>query len=219
MLSVSRPSTERAMSLPVRRSPSPRAGCDVLGPAVQLTSPVAGSTVNGVVLVSAFATDDVGVTEVAFSLDGVRSGRAGQEPLRSRLPGTPGSTASGQHTLAAVARDAAGNTAASQARSRSTTPANPDRGSSPATASTKARASPPGMARATPGRRRCQGAGWGAGKFGSAAQLDGIDDRVDVPSLGTFYRASFTLEAWARKRGPRRTSASSAPGALEVAGR
>ena len=43
-------------------------------------------------------------------------------------------------------------------------------------------------------------AGWTAGRFGSAASLNGSTARVDLPGLGTFYKAGFTLEAWVKPR-------------------
>jgi len=44
------------------------------------------------------------------------------------------------------------------------------------------------------------GASWTAGKFGSAASLNGSSARVDLPALGTFYKTGFTLEAWVKPR-------------------
>ena len=43
------------------------------------------------------------------------------------------------------------------------------------------------------------GATWAAGRNGSGLSLDGVDDHVSLGSLGTFYTAGFTLEAWVRK--------------------
>ena len=49
------------------------------------------------------------------------------------------------------------------------------------------------------------------GRFGGAASLDGVSDRIDLPALGTFYKTGFTYEAWVRKQtaqeGRRRRSA------------
>ena len=47
---------------------------------------------------------------------------------------------------------------------------------------------------ATPWARRGR-----QGRFGGAASLDGVSDRIDVPALGTFYKTGFTYEAWVRK--------------------
>src|SRR5438128_1939422 len=77
-----------------------------------MTAPAAGATVGGTITVSASATDDVGVVGVQFKLDGVNLGS-----LITAAPYTLAwitTTASnGAHTLTAVARDAARNTATS----------------------------------------------------------------------------------------------------------
>ena len=87
---------------------------DTTPPTVALTAPANGATVSGTVTLTATATDNVAVTGVQFQLDG------------ATLAGTPtvaGSTytfswnsktaTNGTHTLAAIASDAAGNTATS----------------------------------------------------------------------------------------------------------
>jgi hypothetical protein len=88
---------------------------DATAPTVSLTAPAAGASVSGSVTVSANASDNVGVVGVQFKVDGVNFG--------TEDPGAPFSrvwdslTASnGTHTLTAVARDAAGNTTTSTAR-------------------------------------------------------------------------------------------------------
>jgi hypothetical protein len=45
------------------------------------------------------------------------------------------------------------------------------------------------------------GASWATGRFGSGLSFDGVNDRVDLPGLGTFYDQGFTYEAWVRKTG------------------
>src|SRR5207245_11190297 len=72
----------------------------------------ASATVAGTFTVSASATDNVGVVGVQFKLDGVN---LGAEITKAPYPlAWITSTASkGTHTLTAVARDAAGNTATS----------------------------------------------------------------------------------------------------------
>src|SRR5437870_2956511 len=85
---------------------------DTTPPTVSVTAPAAGATVGGTITVSASATDDVGVVGVQFKLDGVNLGS-----LITAAPYTLAwitTTASnGTHTLTAVARDAARNTATS----------------------------------------------------------------------------------------------------------
>ena len=72
-----------------------------------LASPSAGTTVNGNVIVTATAGDDIGVTSVQFLLDGAPLGDADTEaPYQIAWPTPAG--ANGAHALSAVARDAAG---------------------------------------------------------------------------------------------------------------
>src|SRR5207245_2118359 len=83
---------------------------DTTPPTVSMTAPSSGSTVSGMVTVSATASDNVGVAGVQFKLDGVN---LGAEVLAAPYAISWATTAAvnGAHTLTAVARDAAGNTA------------------------------------------------------------------------------------------------------------
>lgn len=73
-------------------------------PTVALTAPSNGATVSGTITVTASASDDVGVVDVQFYLDGVKFVVEDAIPPYSRFWDT--STASnGSHTLTAVARD------------------------------------------------------------------------------------------------------------------
>src|SRR5207245_2089280 len=83
---------------------------DTTPPTVSMTAPAAGSTVAGTVTVSASATDNVGVVGVQFKLDGVN---LGAEVLAApyAISWATNAAVNGAHTLTAVARDAAGNTA------------------------------------------------------------------------------------------------------------
>src|SRR5207245_1128271 len=83
---------------------------DTTPPAVSITAPTTGTTVSGTVSVAAAASDDVGVAGVQLKLDGANLG--------AELTGSPYTFAwnttavpNGTHSLTAVARDAAGNTA------------------------------------------------------------------------------------------------------------
>ncbi|HYF12331.1 MAG TPA: Ig-like domain-containing protein, partial [Actinomycetota bacterium] len=79
-------------------------------PTVSVTSPAEGATVSGTVLVQASASDDEGVTEVAFSVDGAAIG--------TDTDGTNGWSASwdtlteldGAHVVTATATDTSGST-------------------------------------------------------------------------------------------------------------
>src|SRR5256885_15708833 len=73
-----------------------------------ITAPVGGATVTGTVLVTASATDNVGVTSLQFQLDGTNAGSALTTAPYTYSWNTTQATNSG-HTLTAQARDAAGN--------------------------------------------------------------------------------------------------------------
>jgi len=81
-------------------------------PTVSLTAPLAGQTVSGSITVSATASDVVGVAGVQFKLDGANLGAEVTTSPYSILWATAG-VANGAHTLTAVARDTANNTATS----------------------------------------------------------------------------------------------------------
>ncbi|MBI3334127.1 Ig-like domain-containing protein [Candidatus Pacearchaeota archaeon] len=84
---------------------------DTIAPAVSITSPSHWSTVSGTIAVSATASDNVGVTGVTFVLDGNNAGAIDDTtaPYGTSLDTTL--ITDGTHTLSAIARDAAGNTA------------------------------------------------------------------------------------------------------------
>jgi hypothetical protein len=80
---------------------------DSVAPSVSIAAPVAGSTVGGTAMVSANATDDVGVTKVEFYLNNILQSTASAAPFTfswNTLAAT-----NGAYTLSAKAYDAAGN--------------------------------------------------------------------------------------------------------------
>ncbi len=83
-------------------------GLDVTSPVVSVTAPSAGALLTGGVTVTGAAWDDVGVAGVQFRLDGGTLGAERTSPPYAVTWNTGGATV-GQHTLTAVARDAAGN--------------------------------------------------------------------------------------------------------------
>lgn len=89
-------------------------GGDATPPTVQTTSPANGATVGSTVSVTANATDNVGVVGVQFLLDGAPLGAEDTTAPYSVSWNTT-LVANGAHTLAARARDAAGNLATSAA--------------------------------------------------------------------------------------------------------
>jgi len=83
---------------------------DATAPAVTITSPAAGATLGAMVTLAATAADNVAVAGVQFRLDGVNIG-AELTTAPYTLPWSTAAVANGSHTLTALARDAAGNTA------------------------------------------------------------------------------------------------------------
>jgi putative lipoic acid-binding regulatory protein len=89
---------------------------DTTLPTVSLTAPAGGATVSGTVAVSATASDNVGVAGVQFRVDGANIGAEDTTSPYS-VSWNTATIANGNHTLTAVARDAAGNTATSASQS------------------------------------------------------------------------------------------------------
>jgi hypothetical protein len=185
-------------SLPVTTAP-----CDGQPPTIELTSPVAGSTLNGTVVVAAAAADDVGITGVTFSIDGTELGTADTTPPYSASWNTRLVT-NGAHQVRAVAHDPSGNVAAAEAL------VTVDNAGAPAAGLVAGYGFDAGEGTvAVDGSGNVHtatlvGAGWAVGRHGWAVSLDGADDRVELPALGPFYRTGFTIEAWVSKSGPRR---------------
>lgn len=115
---------------------------DTTAPTVALTSPASGAVVRGTVVVSADASDNVGVTSVQFTLNGVNLGTADTVAPYAINWNTTGA-ANGTHSLRAIAHDAAGNTTSSSVH--------PVTVSNPVTAPTP----PATAAPATPGNIAC----------------------------------------------------------------
>jgi hypothetical protein len=88
-------------------------GTDTTVPTVAMALPVNGATVSGTTEVRATATDNVGVAGVQFYLDGVKLGLEDNTAPEYNIDWNTLSVGNGAHTLLAVARDAAGNSATS----------------------------------------------------------------------------------------------------------
>lgn len=88
---------------------------DTTAPTVSLTSPEANSRLAGIVTVAASASDAGGVAGVQFKLDGVALGPEDRDAPYATSWDTR-TKPNGKYTLTAVARDAAGNTRTSAAR-------------------------------------------------------------------------------------------------------
>jgi glutamine amidotransferase PdxT len=93
---------------------------DTSAPTVSLTAPASRARLTGTVTVSATASDNVGVAGVQFTLDGASLG-AEDTSAPFTITWNTATAANGSHTLRAIARDAAGNTRTSSARTVSVT--------------------------------------------------------------------------------------------------
>jgi chitodextrinase len=94
------------MNAPIA-GPAPPA-TDTTKPTVAVTAPAAGALVSGTVSVTANASDNIGVAGVQFTLDGSNLG-AEDTTAPYGVSWDSRTAPNGSHTLAAVARDAAGN--------------------------------------------------------------------------------------------------------------
>jgi subtilisin family serine protease len=101
-----RVNADRAVSLAAGITPPPS---DTAPPSVSITSPSGGSSVSGTISVQGSASDNVGVTSVSLSIDGVALGSDTTVPYSFSWNTT--TVANGSHNLTATASDAAGNTA------------------------------------------------------------------------------------------------------------
>ncbi|MDH3532895.1 MAG: Ig-like domain-containing protein, partial [Gammaproteobacteria bacterium] len=88
---------------PARMQPPP----DTTAPTVSAVAAPAAATVNRIVSLSVTASDNVGVTEVRFFVDGTLLGSDTSSPYE--IDWDTGSAADGDHVLSAEAEDAAGN--------------------------------------------------------------------------------------------------------------
>ena len=178
---------------------------DSTAPTVSITSPGAGATVAGAIEVAAGASDDRAVAGVQFRLDGMNLGAEDTSEPYSVTWDTRGEL-NGPHTLTAVARDAGGNTSVSSPVG--VTVSNDGVSSTGLRAAYGLDQGSGTMALDSSGNNATGtlvGAGWTtSGRFGGALSLNGTTGEVDLPSLGTFYKTGFTLEAWVLKQSSKR---------------
>jgi glucose/arabinose dehydrogenase len=168
------------------------AACDTTPPSASVVSPVNSSTLSGTVVVSAIATDDIGVAGVQFSLDG---NNVGVEDTTAPYSVTWDTTtvSNGPHALTARARDVAGNkttaAAASVTVSNSPVAAYAFDAGSGTTAVDASGHSITGTLK--------NGPVWTTGRYGSALNFDGVNDYVDLGNPTSLkLTGSMTLSAW-----------------------
>ena len=185
---ISGPSNETAVAV----------ASDTTPPAVAVTAPVNGSTINGLVTLTATASDNVGVAGVQFRIDGTPFGTEDTSAPYSASWNTT-TVANGAHVVTAVARDAAGNQQVSAevnvtVSNSSTTPLglvaafNFNEGAG-TTVTDKS---------GTGNNGTISGATWSTdGRFGAALSFNGTSAWVTVPDAASLdFTTSFTVEAW-----------------------
>jgi hypothetical protein len=170
---------------------------DTTLPTVAITAPAQAATVSGSILVTATASDDVGVAGVQFKIDGQALGAERTSPPYSVTWNTT-TASNASHVVSAVARDAAGNQSdASVDVAVSNSSQNPsglvaaygfNQGSGVQVADASGQGNTGTISSAT----------WKtAGKFGGAMSFNGTSAWVtvaDAPSLD--LTAGMTIEAW-----------------------
>jgi len=173
------------------------ASSDTTPPTVTVTSPAQGATVSGTVTVTADASDNVAVAGVQFKVDGVAFGPE-DLAVPFSAPWVTTSSANGTHSLTAVARDGAGNSAESLpvtvTVSNAAGPAGlvAAFGFDEASGTTALDASGNGNAGQISGATRVPG-----GRFGGALSFNGTSNLVSVSDAATLDLTNgITLEAW-----------------------
>lgn len=171
---------------------------DSQAPTINMTAPVNGGTVSGVVNVTANATDNIGVAGVQFKLDGTNIGSEDTTNPYG-ISWSSLSASNGSHTLTAVARDASGNSTTS---SPVTITVNNTGGSglvaaygfNEGTGSTVTDKTGNGNNGSI-----FQATWYTTGKYGKALAFDGSNDYVSVPDSNSLdLSTGLTLEAWVR---------------------
>jgi hypothetical protein len=182
---------------PASNQASAAATADVTPPTAALTNPAGGTTVTGMVGLTANASDDVGVAGVQFLLDGVSLG-AEDTAAPYSLAWDSATASNGSHTLSARARDAAGNVTTSSAVtvtvSNAATPAGLvayyhfDDGAGSTAIDSSGRGNAGTLSNAS----------WSnSGKYGGALSFNGTNSIVNVADSDSLDLSSaMTLEAW-----------------------
>jgi hypothetical protein len=170
---------------------------DTTFPTVTMLTPAQLETVSGSILVSADASDDVGVVGVQFQLDGQPLGLERTTPPYSVTWNTA-TTSNGSHSLVAVARDAADN------RSQATVDVVVSNTSQTPSGLVAAYAFNEGLgvqvtdASGQANTGTISSATWTtAGKFGAALSFNGTSSWVTVADAASIdLTTGMTIEAW-----------------------
>jgi hypothetical protein len=164
-------------------------------PTVSLTAPANNATVSGTVSVTASASDNVGVAGVQFKLDGANLG-AEVTTAPYAVSWNTTSAANGSHTLTAVARDAAGNTAT--ATNVTVTVNNAVLGLVGAWGFNEGTGTTTADVSGLGNNGTLSNAAWTtAGKFGKALSFNGTNAWVTIADSASLHlTTAMTLEAW-----------------------
>ena len=167
---------------------------DTTPPAVNLTAPATGATVTGSAIVSANATDNIGVVGVQFLLDGAPLGTEDTTAPFS-IGWNATKVPNGAHLLQARARDAANNQTTSAAVS--VTVDNTNLKLVAAYAFNEGSGVTAGDLSGNNLSGAINGATWTAGKFGGALSFNGVSNLVTVADANALdLTTALTLEAW-----------------------
>jgi hypothetical protein len=178
---VSQPSVERSAVVP-----------DSTRPTVAMTAPAAGASLTGTVAVTADASDNIGVAGVRFQLDGANLGTEDTTAPYTINWDTSTATA-GAHSLTAIARDAAGNTATSTAVSVTLTGLVGQWGFNEPSGTAVSDSSGTG----NNGTMNAGVTRTTTGRFGAALQFNGTNGLVTVPDSNSLDLTNrMTIEAW-----------------------
>jgi hypothetical protein len=172
---------------------------DVTPPVVTLNTPINGATVSGIVRPLATATDEDG--SVAWSNLYVDGAPTVWKNDIGTLSWDTRAIANGTHTLQVRSQDDSNNIGSSLIKTVTVDNHGDSSGAGLLAAYDLDEGSGAGAGDGSGYRRdgTLTGAGWSNdGKRGGAIDLRGGGDRVDLPSLGTFYRQGLTLEAWVK---------------------
>ena len=167
---------------------------DTTLPTVSITAPTVGATVVGTVTVAASASDNVGVVGVQFKLDGANLGAEVTTAPYSTAWDTS-TAANGSHSLTAVARDAAGNTATATAVTVTVSNASIPPGLVAAYSFNQGSGATALDASGNGNNGTISGATWTSqGRYGSALSFDGVTALVRASNVT--LGGAFTIMAW-----------------------
>lgn len=181
-----------AVSVTTSSSPAP----DTTAPTVRISSPASGSTVSATTVVTAIASDNIGVAGVQFLLDGVALGAEQGAPYSISWNTT--TSGNGTHTLSARARDAAGNATVATNITVTVSNAQASSGLVAAYNFNEGAGTTVTDLSGNGNTGTISGATWTtSGKFGKALVFNGTGAQVTVPNAATLrLTTGMTLEAW-----------------------